>query len=166
MIFCHFFQESIINKIQESGFTIAMSKEMHLTKEQAEEFYSEHKDTEYFEQLVNNMIRYKIITWGILHHEMFVSSFVNILSLWMIYLLCSHHYHLSSHNEAHKAITVIVQYFSTGSVGLMTLPWKKQPVTETRSNSAVLYNSVNYKQKYTGPKMVRQLNHLYTKRLG
>ncbi|XP_020893204.1 thioredoxin domain-containing protein 3 homolog isoform X2 [Exaiptasia diaphana] len=49
-------KESIINKIQESGFTIAMSKEMQLTKEQAENFYSEHKDTEYFDQLVNNMI--------------------------------------------------------------------------------------------------------------
>lgn len=54
--------ESIIKKIEESGFSIAMSKEMHLTREQAEDFYSEHKDTEYFDTLVSNMIRYNVIS--------------------------------------------------------------------------------------------------------
>ncbi|EDO26764.1 predicted protein, partial [Nematostella vectensis] len=47
--------ESIMSKIQEAGFEIAMSKEMHLTREQAEEFYSEHKDQEFFDTLVTNM---------------------------------------------------------------------------------------------------------------
>eukprot|EP00794_Sanderia_malayensis_P017266 gene17266-18990_t len=48
-------KDSIISKIEESGFTIAMSKEMQLTREQAEEFYAEHKGEDYFESLINNM---------------------------------------------------------------------------------------------------------------
>jgi nucleoside diphosphate kinase len=52
--------DSIISKIKEAGFIIAMSKEMQLTREQAEDFYAEHKDQEFFETLVNNMIRYII----------------------------------------------------------------------------------------------------------
>ena len=50
--------DSIISKIEEAGFTIAMSKEMFLTKEQAEDFYAEHKDSEFFEDLVTNMSRF------------------------------------------------------------------------------------------------------------
>ena len=34
-----------------------MTKEMELTKEQAEEFYSEHKDKEFFESLTTHMSR-------------------------------------------------------------------------------------------------------------
>ena len=34
-----------------------MSKEIQLSKEQAEEFYKEHKDEEYFEELTTNMSR-------------------------------------------------------------------------------------------------------------
>lgn len=47
--------EEIMNSINEAGFKVAMQKEMHLTKEQAEEFYKEHKDEEYFEELTNRM---------------------------------------------------------------------------------------------------------------
>ena len=36
---------------------MAMSKEMYLTKEQAEEFYSEHKDKNFFESLTTHMSR-------------------------------------------------------------------------------------------------------------
>ena len=50
--------ESILAKIEEAGFTIAMSKEMVLTKEQAEDFYAEHKDKDFFDTLVENMTRY------------------------------------------------------------------------------------------------------------
>ena len=35
-----------------------MSKEFTLTKEQAEEFYAEHKESEFFETLVTNMSRF------------------------------------------------------------------------------------------------------------
>lgn len=48
-------RDSIIRKIEESGFTIAMSKEMALSRDQAEAFYADHKDSEFFESLVDNM---------------------------------------------------------------------------------------------------------------
>ncbi|XP_071150632.1 uncharacterized protein [Mytilus edulis] len=48
-------KDEIISKIRESGFKVAMQKEMQLTKEMAEEFYKEHTGQEYFDQLVTNM---------------------------------------------------------------------------------------------------------------
>ena len=51
--------------MEEAGFTIAMSKEMQLSREQAEEFYEDHKGKDYFDSLINNMTRYvfyKLIT--------------------------------------------------------------------------------------------------------
>ncbi|XP_078344639.1 thioredoxin domain-containing protein 3 homolog isoform X2 [Oculina patagonica] len=48
-------RESILGKIQESGFTIAMSKEITFSRDQAEAFYAEHKDADFFETLVTNM---------------------------------------------------------------------------------------------------------------
>lgn len=53
-----YISESILGKIQESGFTIAMSKEITLSREQAEVFYAEHKDSDFFETLVENMSRF------------------------------------------------------------------------------------------------------------
>ena len=52
--------DSILRTIEEAGFTIAMSKEMYLSREQAQEFYEEHKDQDYFDSLVNNMTRYAL----------------------------------------------------------------------------------------------------------
>ena len=46
-----------MQKIHEAGFEIAFQKELVLTKEQAEEFYSEHRDKEYFDSLTNHMSR-------------------------------------------------------------------------------------------------------------
>jgi len=48
-------KDSILRTIEEAGFNIAMSKEMYLSREQAEEFYEEHKGEHYFESLINNM---------------------------------------------------------------------------------------------------------------
>ena len=50
--------DSILRTVEEAGFSIAMSKEMYLSKEQAEEFYEEHRGKDYFESLVNNMTRF------------------------------------------------------------------------------------------------------------
>ena len=47
-----------MRKIEEAGFNIAMSKEMYLSREQAEDFYEEHKGEHYFESLINNMTRF------------------------------------------------------------------------------------------------------------
>ena len=50
-------REEILKAIEDSGFLIAMQKEVQLTREQAEEFYEEHKDKDYFESLITNMTR-------------------------------------------------------------------------------------------------------------
>lgn len=50
-------RESIIQSIEEAGFLIAMQKEVQLTREQVEEFYTEHKEKDYFENLVSSMTR-------------------------------------------------------------------------------------------------------------
>ncbi|XP_065051819.1 thioredoxin domain-containing protein 3 homolog isoform X2 [Rhopilema esculentum] len=48
-------KESILHKITEAGFSIAMEKEMYLTREQAEEFYDQHRESDYFESLITSM---------------------------------------------------------------------------------------------------------------
>ncbi|ELT87722.1 hypothetical protein CAPTEDRAFT_96991 [Capitella teleta] len=48
-------KEEIMAKVKEAGFQIAMQKEMQLTKEQAEAFYSEHKGESYFDTLTTRM---------------------------------------------------------------------------------------------------------------
>lgn len=53
-----YISDSIIAKIEQAGFTIAMSKEMTLSREQAEHFYEEHKGSDFFETLVTNMTRF------------------------------------------------------------------------------------------------------------
>ena len=50
-------REAILKHIEESGFLIAMQKEVQLTREQAEEFYIDHKDKDYFENLISTMTR-------------------------------------------------------------------------------------------------------------
>ena len=51
------FSDEILSKIKEAGFEVAMTKEMHLSREQAEEFYSEHRDKDFFESLMTHMSR-------------------------------------------------------------------------------------------------------------
>lgn len=46
---------SIMDKIVDSGFKVALSKEVQLSKEQAGEFYKEHKDQPYFDELTTTM---------------------------------------------------------------------------------------------------------------
>ncbi|XP_052079977.1 thioredoxin domain-containing protein 6-like isoform X20 [Mytilus californianus] len=58
-------KEDIIAKIRESGFKVAMQKEMQLTKEMAEEFYKEHEGQEYFDQLVTNMSSGPVLALGL-----------------------------------------------------------------------------------------------------
>ena len=64
----HNLTESILQKIQEAGFEVAFEKELVLTKEQAEEFYKEHEDKEYFDSLTNHMSRYACWMWSISHN--------------------------------------------------------------------------------------------------
>ncbi|XP_015666653.1 thioredoxin domain-containing protein 3 [Protobothrops mucrosquamatus] len=48
-------RESILNRIVENGFEIAMQKEIILSEEQAREFYREHENQDYFPFLLEQM---------------------------------------------------------------------------------------------------------------
>ncbi|UDG80022.1 nucleoside-diphosphate kinase [Candidatus Steffania adelgidicola] len=47
---------AIIQRIENSGMTVIGAKMLKLTRRQAEEFYSEHKDQPFFDNLVRFMI--------------------------------------------------------------------------------------------------------------
>lgn len=51
-------KEAILKKIKDAGFEIAMTKTVTLDKKQAEEFYAEHKNQPFFNELINEMTRY------------------------------------------------------------------------------------------------------------
>ena len=46
---------AIINKFESNGLKIAASKMVHLTQQQCEEFYAEHKERPFFGELVSFM---------------------------------------------------------------------------------------------------------------
>jgi nucleoside diphosphate kinase len=49
--------DAVIKRIRESGFDIARTAEVHMTKPQAEEFYASKKDKPYFHDLIHEMTR-------------------------------------------------------------------------------------------------------------
>lgn len=51
----------INSMIEDAGLRIVAQKRVHLTKEQAEEFYAEHKDKAFFEGLVEYMISAPVV---------------------------------------------------------------------------------------------------------
>ncbi|XP_044275066.1 thioredoxin domain-containing protein 3 [Varanus komodoensis] len=48
-------RESILKRIEEEGFEIAMQKEINLSEEQARLFYKEHEDQDYFPAILEEM---------------------------------------------------------------------------------------------------------------
>ncbi|XP_052812769.1 thioredoxin domain-containing protein 6-like isoform X13 [Mya arenaria] len=62
-------KDEILAKIREAGFKVAMSKEVHLTKEQAEDFYSEHRGQEYFDELTDRMSNGALLALGLAREE-------------------------------------------------------------------------------------------------
>ncbi|KAK6181619.1 hypothetical protein SNE40_009441 [Patella caerulea] len=58
-------REEILEKIRESGFKVALQKEMTLTKEQAAEFYKEHEGQPYFEDLITRMSSGPLMALGL-----------------------------------------------------------------------------------------------------
>ena len=50
--------DAIMGKIREAGFKISLSKETTLTREMAEQLYSEHKGKEFFDDLTGLMSKY------------------------------------------------------------------------------------------------------------
>ena len=53
--------DEIMKRVKEAGFHIAARKETELTKDIAEQFYQEHADKEYYNDLVEHMTRYLIL---------------------------------------------------------------------------------------------------------
>lgn len=51
----------INSMIEDAGLRIVAQKRVHLTKEQAEEFYAEHKEKAFFEGLVEYMISAPVV---------------------------------------------------------------------------------------------------------
>lgn len=51
------YKEQILNKIKEHGFKIAMMNTIQLDRQQAEEFYAEHRDKPFYENLITEMTR-------------------------------------------------------------------------------------------------------------
>ncbi|XP_032384951.1 thioredoxin domain-containing protein 6 isoform X2 [Etheostoma spectabile] len=51
------YREKILDKIRDSGFSVTQLKEMVLSREMAEEFYKEHREKPFFNQLVEFMCR-------------------------------------------------------------------------------------------------------------
>ncbi|KAJ8320307.1 hypothetical protein KUTeg_001894 [Tegillarca granosa] len=62
-------KEEILKSINDAGFKVAMQKEMHLTKEQAEDFYKEHKGQEYFEELTTRMSSGPLLALGLARED-------------------------------------------------------------------------------------------------
>ncbi len=50
--------DEIMARIREAGFHIAARKETELTRDIAEQFYSDHRDRDYFSALTEHMCRY------------------------------------------------------------------------------------------------------------
>ncbi|XP_063724854.1 thioredoxin domain-containing protein 6-like isoform X3 [Symsagittifera roscoffensis] len=61
--------EEILSQIKASGFDVALQKELHLTREQAEGFYAEHKDEPFFQMLVDNMTSGPVLALGLARED-------------------------------------------------------------------------------------------------
>lgn len=62
-------KDEIIEKIKEAGFKIALQKEVQLTKKDAENFYKEHKEEEYFEELTKQMSSGPLLALGLARED-------------------------------------------------------------------------------------------------
>lgn len=71
-------KDSIIQKIKESGFKIAMSRTIQLEKADAEEFYSEQNGQPFFDDLVNEMTSGPVMVLCLVKDDA-VASWRNIL---------------------------------------------------------------------------------------
>lgn len=63
------YKDEIIEKIKEAGFKIALQKVIQLTKAEAEEFYNEHKEQEYFEELTEQMSSGPLLALGLARED-------------------------------------------------------------------------------------------------
>lgn len=68
----------IIDVIENNDFTILRIKKVHLTKEQAEQFYAVHKEKPFFDEVVNFMISGPIIVMA-LEKENAITAWRNLM---------------------------------------------------------------------------------------
>ncbi|XP_075257801.1 thioredoxin domain-containing protein 6-like isoform X1 [Convolutriloba macropyga] len=61
--------DEILAQIKASGFTVALQKEVTLTREQAEAFYEEHREQPFFEMLVDNMTSGPVLALGLARED-------------------------------------------------------------------------------------------------
>lgn len=64
--------------IEEAGLRIVAQKRVHLTKEQAEEFYAEHKEKAFFDGLVEYMISAPVVV-QVLEGENVIADYRKIM---------------------------------------------------------------------------------------
>lgn len=69
---------AIIDSIERNKFTIHAMKKMHLTREQAQEFYAVHKERSFFGELVDYMISGPVIVLA-LERENAVNEWRNLM---------------------------------------------------------------------------------------
>lgn len=65
--------ETILEEIHERGFSVTQVKEMVLSRQMAEEFYKEHREKPFFNQLVEFMSRF-VYPWTQLDKRVRVST--------------------------------------------------------------------------------------------
>ena len=65
---------AILNKIEAAGFRIVAIKKVHLSKERAGEFYAVHNERPFYDELVNYMSEFPIVS-AILEKENAVADF-------------------------------------------------------------------------------------------
>ncbi|XP_046555994.1 LOW QUALITY PROTEIN: thioredoxin domain-containing protein 3 homolog [Haliotis rubra] len=62
-------KDEIMEKIKEAGFKVALQKEMTLTEDQAKEFYKEHTDKPYFDELIARMTSGPLMALGLARED-------------------------------------------------------------------------------------------------
>lgn len=72
-------QMAILRRIKNSGFNVNGIKHIHLTKEQAEEFYSIHKKKPFFDDLIKFMTSSQVIVLSIHSNGNTVEDFRNLI---------------------------------------------------------------------------------------
>ena len=72
-------QEKILARLQELGFSIALQREFVMTRTMAETFYRKHRDEEFFEALVAQMISGPSLVLALCSKDAVKVSFLTLL---------------------------------------------------------------------------------------